>query len=460
MKKHSSIVVGGGFVGLSCALHLQRLGRRVTVVDRAPLGGAASTSFGNAGTMAAYANVPVNSPALLRKLPGLMLDSSGPLSILPSPHIPRMLPWAALFAWNCRPSAVHHTAHALGKLLSRAEAGYEGVWQQAGVDVDGPMGEHASVGSEKQPFAVRHGYLLLQRSEEVMRASEAGAALRRSGVAGLRMQALSTDEVLDLEPALSEHVCRGGAWYFPDGWFLNEPGALLRALASGFEFKGGEVLTATALAISRSSSVDNEPCRSTLARPGGAVSLLLDGGGSISADEIVVAAGAHSASLVASIGEYCPLDTERGYSVGFGPGSQETLTRAVCDPSVGWIASPMASGLRVAGKVELGGTGAPPTPARWDQIERETQDMMPGRLGQRHRENDWLGFRPTLPDALPVIGRSGSLPEHVFYAFGHQHVGWTLGGITGELIAQLADGQAKPSVDLAPYRLGRFHMFG
>ena len=113
----------------------------------------------------------------------------------------------------------------------------------------------------------------------------------------------------------------------------------------------------------------------------------------------------------------------------------------------------MGGGLRVAGKVELGGLHAPPSPAHWAQIERETQATFKG-VGARTPSSDWMGFRPTMPDSLPVIGRSRTLPC-VLYAFGHQHVGWTLGGITGQLIAELAQGK-QPSVDLAPYSLDRF----
>eukprot|EP00285_Hemiselmis_virescens_P017645 CAMPEP_0173405150 /NCGR_PEP_ID=MMETSP1356-20130122/61118_1 /TAXON_ID=77927 ORGANISM="Hemiselmis virescens, Strain PCC157" /NCGR_SAMPLE_ID=MMETSP1356 /ASSEMBLY_ACC=CAM_ASM_000847 /LENGTH=193 /DNA_ID=CAMNT_0014365925 /DNA_START=236 /DNA_END=813 /DNA_ORIENTATION=- len=192
--------------------------------------------------MAVYANVPINNPSLLWKLPGMLLDASGPLSIRVTPRLPAMLPWATLFAWHCRRPAVEHSSAAISALLSRAEEGYEGVFSQAAVDVDAPMGRFASHGDEAHqqsllPFAVREGYLLLQRSEEAMRASEAGAALRRRGLGGgLRMTALSADEVMDLEPGLSrEACCAGGAWFFPDGWFLNDPAALLRALAAGFE---------------------------------------------------------------------------------------------------------------------------------------------------------------------------------------------------------------------------------
>ena len=177
----------------------------------------------------------------------------------------------------------------------------------------------------------------------------------------------------------------------------------------------------------------------------------------LSADEVVLAAGAHSAGLVSgSLGEFCPLDTERGYHVAFEAGSEALLSRAVTDPAAGWIATPMGGGLRVAGKVELGGVHAPPSAARWAQIEKETRAMV-AAVGPRVAAKDWLGFRPTMPDSLPVIGRSRTLPCVVF-AFGHHHVGWTLGGITGQLVAELVQGK-QPSVDLAPYSLDRFRKF-
>ena len=132
----SSVVVGGGFVGLSCALHLQRIGRRVTLLDRFGVGHASAASFGNAGTMARYANVPTNSPGLLRRLPGLLSDGDGPLSVAWGAHLARMAPWSLLFAAHCARPAVDHSAPALGALLSRAEAGYAGVWAQARVDPD------------------------------------------------------------------------------------------------------------------------------------------------------------------------------------------------------------------------------------------------------------------------------------------------------------------------------------
>eukprot|EP00548_Thalassiothrix_antarctica_P001153 CAMPEP_0194136824 /NCGR_PEP_ID=MMETSP0152-20130528/6800_1 /TAXON_ID=1049557 /ORGANISM="Thalassiothrix antarctica, Strain L6-D1" /LENGTH=861 /DNA_ID=CAMNT_0038833627 /DNA_START=155 /DNA_END=2740 /DNA_ORIENTATION=+ len=429
-----SIIVGGGFVGLSSALHLQRIGRRVTLIDSSPeIGGTASCSYGNAGTMAMYANVPVNSPSIFGKLPNLLLDECGPLSIKPSWHLPKMIPWATLFAWNCRPSAVEHTAASLGALLLCAESGWESVWKQAGINMN-------------TTTRVKEGYLILQRTESDMQNSRVGADLRKRFVPNLRMRALTRDEVLELEPNLDPKSCEGGAWFFPEAWYLKDPGALMKNLASSFKTQGGTIKNRKAV-----TDIQEDNTNSTTVRA------LLDDDTHVSADEIVIAAGAHSAHLVSSaMGEFCPLETERGYSVTFSKNSDSLLTRAVCDPSAGWIATPMSGGLRVAGKVELGGVNAPPTPARWNQIERETRTLLGDEgLGERIPSKDWLGFRPTMPDALPVIGRSQKLPKSVFYAFGHQHVGWTLGGITGQLVSEMVQGK-KPSVDLAPYALSRF----
>jgi len=404
--------------------------------------------------MATYANVPVNSHVSLGQLSHLLSGDAGPLSVKPSLHLPTMIPWAALFAWNCRASAVEHTAAALGALLSRAEAGWDGVWKQAGIDMaGGTMGEHATAeGQSSSPWRAKEGYLILQRSEADMRRSRAGAELRRRFVPGLQMRQLSSDEVLQLEPNLNPDTCGGGAWFFPEAWYLKDPGALLRRLAGAVEAGGGVIRTGKTVVAIQDSDKDRGDGMTRNQTNHGAVCALLDDGTRFSADEIVVAAGAHSAPLASS---FCPLDTERGYSITFAPGSESALARAVCDPGAGWIATPMAGGLRVAGKVELGGTRAAPTPALHDRLEREARALLGDGVGRRVAARDWLGCRPTMPDALPVIGRSRRRPESVFYAFGHQHVGWTLGGITGQLIAELVQGK-ETAVDLAPYCLDRF----
>ena len=181
----------------------------------------------------------------------MLLSKSGPLSLAPSPHLFRMLPWFAFFLRHCRKGSVQATSLALGSLLARAEAAYDDVWAAASIHVDDKMGRFSqNCAAAGHPFAARHGYLLLQKTQEMMQASQGAAATRRECVPGLQMEALTTDAVLNLEPNLSHESALGGAWYFPDGWFLREPGALLRALGSGFEATGGEIRVGRATALS------------------------------------------------------------------------------------------------------------------------------------------------------------------------------------------------------------------
>ena len=211
-----AVVVGGGFVGLSCALHLQRTGAfsHVLLMEAgAEVGGRQSASNGNAGTFAYYANVPVQRPGLWREAPGMILSPTGALRLAATPHLARMLPWAAGALASCAPAEVRKTALALGTLLRRAEDGYRGAWDQAGVDVDGPMGRYApSPAARGDAFAARRGYLLLQRDVHSA-SSRAVAALRAEGLdmppERLAMHALDQAAVLELEPNLAPEAARG-----------------------------------------------------------------------------------------------------------------------------------------------------------------------------------------------------------------------------------------------------------
>ena len=260
--------------------------------------------------------------------------------------------------------------------------------------------------------------------------------------------------------------------------FLRDPESLLHAMRDGFTANGGEIRTGAhtrrgdggeAPEAGKVTLVTGASTRGAL--EGARAQVVSSDGGSIDAHVVVLAAGAHSAGLASQCGDPVPLDTERGYHVQWpgisagrpgdgGEGSSQAglLTRPVCTPEGGFIVTPMSGGVRAAGLVELGGTCAPPVPERFGQLEDYTRWMLKedavAALGERDRTNDWLGFRPTLPDALPVIGPSSKIPG-VLYAFGHQHVGWTLGGITGRIVADLALGK-QPEVDITPFAARRF----
>ena len=465
-----AVVVGGGFVGLATALHLQRAGKHVTLLEAGPdVGGRHSASNGNAGTFAFYANVPVQRPGLWKEAPGMIMSRKGALRLVPDPHLLRMVPWAAGALASCSPAEVRKTSLALGTLLRLAEDGYRDAWSYAGVDVDAPMGVYAPTPeSRADAFAARKGYILLQK-DVTSASSAAAAALRREGLGpGLKMEALDGVGVRELEPLLSDRAVRGGAWWFEDGWFLRHPEALLRAMRDGFVARGGEVRCGDAGYVRFVNALD------VPGDPRSAVRVTTSDGVYLDAGTVVIAAGAHSKHLAEQCGDAVPLDTERGYSVQWAPKKKNVfetdareeplLTRPVCSSEGGFIVTPMSGGVRSAGLVELGGLNAGPVASRFEQLDAETRALFSFRstknedsfawLGARDGEKDWLGFRPTLPDALPVLGPSSRVPG-VLYAFGHQHIGWTLGGITGRVVADLATGKT-PEVDLAPFSARRF----
>lgn len=173
-------------------------------------------------------------------------------------------------------------------------------------------------------------------------------------------------------------------------------------------------------------------------------------GGQVRARDVVIAAGAFSKRIPGAVPDRIPLDTERGYHVSF-PGGGNQITRSIGWGETGFYMTPVAEDLRAAGTVELGGLDAPASPKRLAMISAQTRRLLPN-LGPH--EGEWLGFRPTLPDALPVIGRSLRSPG-IIYAFGHQHLGMTLGGITGEIVIAVVDGKPPP-IDIAPFAPDRF----
>jgi D-amino-acid dehydrogenase len=177
--------------------------------------------------------------------------------------------------------------------------------------------------------------------------------------------------------------------------------------------------------------------------------------GDLSADAAVVCAGAFSKPLAAALGDKVPLETERGYHLMISdPESMPRIPTADADGK--FVATPMDTGLRFAGTVELAGLAAPPDWRRARILLAQGRKMLPG-LAASHPEERisvWMGHRPSLPDSLPVLGPSRASPD-VFYAFGHGHVGMTAAPMTGKLVADLVAGRP-PSIDITPFAAGRF----
>lgn len=406
------LVAGAGIVGIASALWLQRAGFAVTLADGNSPGSGASS--GNAGTIATYGCVPINSPSILRDLPRLMTTRHGPLR-LDLAHALRNLTWTTSFLRNCTPTRVRHITRALGDLLSRTYAGYT------------PLIDAA----EAHEFISSKDFLYCWEKEVNWDAAQRSLATRRAE--GVAFDELTGDEIATLEPGISLRFARGVR--FTGGEHIVDPEGFARHLADYFTASGGELMRAN---VARTdASADH-------------VAVQFADGTARTFRQIVITAGAHAHRIAGSGAEDLPLGTERGYHLMFADAANR-VSRPVLWGERGFYATPMRNGLRIAGTVEIASLDAPPTPERLEALKDGAQRMF-GDLGSPSAT--WLGFRPTMPDSLPVIGPSHRSPR-ILFAFGHQHIGLTLAGITGRIIADLA-ADRRPNFDISAFAPTRF----
>lgn len=410
-------VVGAGVVGLSTALWLQRAGHVVTLIDREPPAPGVSyehaSSFGNACTMAFGAVLPVATPGILAKVPKMLLDRHGPLSIFWR-DLPSLAPWLWSFIRASTPSEVDRITAMLGTLLRYSEAGHA------------PLIEEANVPN----LLNKNGCLYLYRNEKDFQDAQWEIAMRERE--GVEMEILSADDVWAREPNLAPLYHKG--LLFADAYNLDDPYRYILGLAEAFRQRGGQFLKGDVRGMVSGSEIVELHVNDQVVR----------------ADHVVVAAGAWSASLAKQVGDRIRLDTERGYHVLF-PDSGGLLHAPTCYPEYGFYMTPLSEGLRAAGTVELGGLDRPSRPVRTQIIEKRARQILP-KLGASGRT--WLGFRPSMPDSLPVIGKSPGDPR-VVYAFGHGHLGLTLAGITGLLVCNLISDRPLP-FDVSALRPDRY----
>ncbi|MER8366545.1 FAD-dependent oxidoreductase [Mesorhizobium sp. M1348] len=404
-------IVGAGVVGLATALRVAVEGREVLLIDPNEPGSGAS--FGNAGTIAEYACMPVGNPAVLRALPKLLLDPESPFS-LRWPALLQLAPWLVQFVRQSLPAATRANALALARLLAEALP----AWVEMAKEAD------------MADLLRRNGCLYLYRRESDFAKAAGGRALRAGF--GVHQEVLTPEEVAALEPGLPATGASG--LYFPDSMNVTDPKTVMRRLLNAATVRGVSVAQAEITGL----RVEADGVR------------LSGSGFRIKANTVVIAAGAQSRALAMQAGDRIPLETERGYHLEF-PTEPPLLNRPVCPVDLGFYMTPMADRLRVAGTVELGGLAAPANPRRLALLDRGVRQFFP-QLGRPSSE--WLGFRPSLPDSRPVIGRSrGS--SRVIHAFGHGHLGLTLAPITARLVAELIIGRGDPA-RVAAFSADRF----
>lgn len=411
--KHDIIVIGAGIIGLSTALKLQASGRAVTVVDRT--GVAAEASQGNAGAFAFSDIEPLATPGVMRRAPKWLLDPLGPLSIPPA-YALKITPWMVRFwraSWRDR---YDHAVAAQAKLMALSQQALE----QQIIDVKGAH------------LMRREGQLQLFEGERAFRNSLASWDLRAKHGVNFRLLK-SAGEIADIQPGLVARFTHAG--FTPDWLNTCDPKIWTQHIATHFVANGGTIKTAN---VTKLAQVDDD------------IMLHCDAE-SLRAHQVVVAAGAWSHRLAHSLGDKIPLETERGYNTTLPAGALDLRTHLTFGGH-GFVVSKISDGVRVGGAVELGGLSLPPNFKRSEVLLKKAKTFLPelNDLGG----TQWMGFRPSMPDSLPVIGPAPSA-HGVFYAFGHGHLGLTQSAGTAALVASLVNG-APPPISPAAYSAARF----
>ena len=413
MTKNFKIgIVGAGIQGVCNALFLQKKGFQVTLFDREEPGSQAA-SYGNAGHFSPYASVPVNRPDILSDVPAMLLSSTGPLALRWN-YVPKMLPWFIKFIKNCSKKNMMHTAKYMHKILDLALPAYDELFEE--IDLSGLV-------ENKGIMYIWNDQNLKSRELEISIRNEIGA----------EQQLLSKSEIHDLEPNI-KNIYHAGVFY-KKARHARNPGKIWIKLFESFVKKGGKFLK---LNIKKVDFDENNPVvRSETQR--------------FIFDKLVICCGAFSKKLTDNLHENIPLDTERGYHIHF-KGFDHLISRPVVFQNRGFGMTPMEQGLRVVGTVEFGGLRNPLSKSRIKNLINNAKFLLDGLPD--HHDDEWLGFRPTLPDYLPVIGPSKNY-NNVFYSFGHHHLGWTLAAISGKIISKMISSE-NTNLDLKPYSSLRF----
>ncbi len=407
------VVIGAGIVGVMAAHYLQNDGRKVLLLERDEV--AAGASAGNAGILAFPEIIPIPSPGIMFKAPKWLLDPLGPLS-LPPAYALNMVPWLWRF-W--RASSRKAFAHGI--------AAQTGIMQLAAGEM-----ERVRAIAELSSFFTHTGTLDLYDSEASFNAATPDWLEKEK--AGFQFTSVGRADIERLQPGLAPQFRH--AMYSPAGIQVNDPQGLTRAVAD--------------LVVARDGTLQKGEVRDIVPHAEGARITLADGT-TIAARTVVVAGGAWSKPLAARLGDPVPLETERGYNTTL-PAQSFQLQRQLYFNDHAFVVTPLAEGIRVGGAVELGGLELAPNYRRSKALLAKASRFLPELKTEGGRE--WMGFRPSMPDCLPVIGRSSASPS-ILYAFGHGHLGLTQSAATGRLVSDLAAGRAT-SLSTAPFSAARF----
>ncbi|MDW9981562.1 NAD(P)/FAD-dependent oxidoreductase [Sinorhizobium meliloti] len=407
------IVIGAGVVGLTAAIAAVASGLSVTVLDRE--GPAAGASAGNAGAFAFTDILPLASPGILKKAPKWLLDPLGPLTVPPA-YALKIAPWMFRFWRACQPGSVAHSTAAQTALMDLSKAELEPFLGATGT----------------APMLRKEGNLQVYEGEAEFKASLAGWKARADH--GIEFRHLDAAGIAEIQPGLAARFTHAT---FTPGWYsIADPKLYTLALADHFRTIGGVIERAEVTALK---PVD------------GGVEVLSADGRRRRAAQVVLSAGAFSHRVARTLGESIPLETERGYNTTL-PADAFDLRTQITFGGHGFVVTRLSTGIRVGGAVELGGLDLPPNFRRSEAMLKKAQAFLPGLKPEGGVQ--WMGFRPSLPDSLPAIGRARATPR-VIFAFGHGHLGLTQSAGTARIVADLLTGRT-PAIDIAPFSPQRF----
>ncbi len=412
--KADVLVLGAGMVGVGAALHLQKRGRNVILIDRNELAGE-GTSFGNAGLIECASVFPYMFPRDFGQLLQYALNLA-PQVRYSFADLPTFLPWLARYYFASSPDRALRSALAELPLIQRSLIEHE-----------------ALIAEAKVPELLRRtGWLKLFRSDATL--ANAASDFERARQYGVVGEILDSKAIAAREPNLTGEFA--GAVYLPAPGFVPDPGGLAKAYTALFTRKGGRFLVGDARTLEQASGGWR-----VNGRDGAAV-----------AREAVVALGPWSDLVFGPLGYSIPLGIKRGYHLHLAPRGNAVLNHPVLDSDRGYLLAPMNRGIRLTTGVEFARRDAPATPVQLERALPRAHTLFP--LGEAIDAKPWMGARPCLPDMIPVIGRA---PRHagLWFDFGHQHHGLTLGPVTGRLLAEMMTGET-PFADPKPYAVERF----
>ncbi len=407
------IVLGAGIVGVCIAIHLQRRGRSVLLVDRREPG--RETSYGNAGFIQREGVRPRAFPRelgeLMRIAAGRGLDSRYDLSALPGYAAPLARYW-----WHSAPERYRRIVAEYAPFIAHS------------------VSEHADLiaAAGAEDLIARRGWMLVYRTEAKRDAAFTDAERdREHGVAHTR---LDGGELARVEPAL--RLPLAGALHWTDPWTVRDPGALVEAYARLFRSLGGTI------AIGEADTL----------RPSGAGWEVATAAGPTRAGAVVLALGPWAAEATRRLDYAFPLFIKRGYHREYRALPEGQLNHPVLDAETGYLLAPMRRGVRLTTGAEFARLDAPDNTTQVDGAEAVARQLL--SFGERLDPAPWRGARPCTPDMKPIIGRAPR-HENLWFAFGHAHHGLTLGAATGRLIGELMSGET-PFVDSRPFAPERF----